>query len=169
MVDLLFLTVSCRLFGLLFGAGDTDLSESELELEALSLSLSLELEDELLLLLSLDELELSLDELDLDLASTVIFIREGAISSSESLSVSEGERDFLPNLDLASRPDLVLPFIGCLRKGDLLRSGDRDLDRDLCLCHLGLLRTGDLERERLYLGRVSNLSSQLIGDLDLRL
>ena len=154
----------------LFGAGDTDLSESELESE----SLSLELDDELLLLLELNELELlSLDELGLELAATVIFILDGATSSSESLSVSDGERDFLPNRDLASRPDLVLLFTGCLRTGDLrLFNGERERDRDFCLClwnlallRIGLLRMGDLDR--LYLGRVSNLSSQLAGDLDL--
>lgn len=175
MPDLCFLTVSLfvadfSLFGLLLGAGDTDLSESssESELEPESVSLSLELDDELLLLLSLDELELSLEELELELASTVIFILDGAITSSESLSVSEGERDFLPNRDLASRPNLVLLFTGCLRTGDLRRFiGDRDRDLDLCLCHLGLLRIGDRDRERLNLGRISNLSSQLAGDLDL--
>lgn len=99
------------MFGLLLGAGDTELFESELDSE----SESLELEELLsLLLLSLDELELSsLDELELELASTVILILDGAISSSsDSLSVSDGDRDFLLNLDLASRPDLVLSLIG---------------------------------------------------------
>lgn len=166
------------LFGLLFGAGETDTSEPESELDPESLSLSLELDDELLLLLSLDELELSLDELELELAATVIFILDGAMSSSDSLSVSDGERDFLPNRDLASLPDLVLLFksvldlvllfTGCLRIGDLRRFiGDLDRDLDLCLCHLGLLRTGERDCKRLYLGRVSNRSNQFAGDLDL--
>ena len=162
------------LSGRLFGAGDTDLPESELESESLSLELELDEELLLLLLLELDELELlSLDELELELASTVIFILDGAISSSESLSVSDGERDFLPNRVLASRPLLDLLLTGCLRIGDLrLFIGDRERDRDLCLClwnlpllRTGLLRTGDLDR--LYLGREFNLSSQLAGECDL--
>ena len=149
--------------------------ESELESESLSLELELDEELLLLLLLELEELELlSLDELELELASTVIFILDGAISSSESLSVSDGERDFLPKRVLASRPllDLLLTG-GCLRIEDLrLFIGDRERDRDFCLClwnlpllRTGLLRTGDLDR--LYLGREFNLSSQLAGECDL--
>lgn len=163
------------MFGLLLGAGDAEVSESESELDSELLSLSLELDDDSellsLLLLSLDELELSSeDELLLEFASTVIFILDGAISSSsdDSLSVLDGDRDFLLNRDLASRPVLVLSLTGGRLTGDLLLvMGDLDLDLDLCLCHLGLFRTGD----RLYRGRgaVSNLSSQLTGDIDLDL
>lgn len=167
------------MFGLLLGAGDAEVSESESELDSELLSLSLELDDDSellsLLLLSLDELELSSeDELLLEFASTVIFILDGAISSSsdDSLSVLDGDRDFLLNRDLASRPVLVLSLTGGRLTGDLLLvMGDLDLDLDLCLCHFGLFRTGDRERERLYRGRgaVSNLSSQLTGDIDLDL
>ena len=160
------------LSGRLFGAGDTDLPESELESESLSLELELDEELLLLLLLELDELELlSLDELELELASTVIFILDGAISSSESLSVSDGERDFLPKRVLASRPLLDLILTGCLRIGDLrLFIGDRERDLCLCLWNLPLLRTGLLrigDLDRLYLGREFNLSSQLAGECDL--
>lgn len=126
---------SLSLLSLLLLFDEDEEDEEEEELLSLLFELDAELESELELLSELLELELLAD----CLLAAVIPLTS---SVSESESWSEGDRDFLPNLDLASLADRVLSFI-------LLLIGDLDLDLNL----RDDRTIGDLDRERSNLRR----------------